>query len=303
MIFPKALVKGNKVALVAPSSPVAGDVRLDYALSYVTNLGFDVVVGESCHSSYGHFAGEDSVRAGDINRFFKDTSIHGIFCIRGGNGAGKILDKIDYEAIKKNPKPFFGYSDVSALNIAINQRTQLVTFHTPMFSEPNFADADTYTLSHLERFIFDTRFSGLVEYPENHQPKTLVSGIAEGALCGGNLSCFSATMGTPYEIDTAGKIFFIEDVGINPPRIDRMLNGLRLAGKFDNCAGIIFGDFTNCPPIDPNYSLEIPEILHNLNLNCPAIYNFPCGHLIPTTSLPMGAIVKFDGVSCTLEVL
>ncbi|MCL2398807.1 MAG: LD-carboxypeptidase [Defluviitaleaceae bacterium] len=302
MIFPTPLKRDDKVALIAPSSPILSSERLDFAVSYLKNLGLSPLVGESCHSHYGHLAGKDELRAIDINRAFKDKQISGIFCIRGGNGAAKVLDKVDFEAVRNNPKFFCGYSDITALHIALNN-VGLATYHTPMASEANFVDADEYTLSEFEKYIFDPLILGLIPMPSGHQVKTLVKGIAEGRVCGGNLSSMAALMGTPYEINTKGKILFIEEVGTNAPRVDRILNGLRLAGKFDDCTGVIFGDFTNCEPIDPAFSLSIPEILYNLNLKVPTIYNFPCGHILPTTSIPFGLIIRLNASAGTLEVV
>jgi len=300
MIFPKPLKPGDRVALIAPSSPILSVERLDYAVAYVESLGLEPVVGESCRSMYGHLAGTDATRAADVNWAFADASIAGIFCIRGGNGAAMVLDRIDFDTAMANPKFFCGYSDISALHAALNNRG-LATYHTPMAAELNFAQADAYTLGLLAQLVLSPVDTGEIPLPEGHSTKTLVGGIAEGAICGGNLSSLSALMGTPYELDTRGKILFIEEVGTNPPRVDRMLNGWRLAGKFDQSAGVIFGDFTNCDPIDPAHSLSISEILHNLNLKVPSIYNFPCGHILPTASLPFGMAMRLDATACIIN--
>jgi len=302
MIFPKPLKPGDKVALIAPSSPIADPENLEYALHYTKSLDFEPVVGKSCRSHYGHLAGDDATRAADINQAFADNSIKGIFCVQGGNGAAKTLDKIDFAAIKANPKFFCGFSDITALHSAIN-RLGIATYHTPMFAGGKFEEADVYTADLLKQFIFNPQYTGEMPLPDTHNTQTLAHGTAEGIICGGNLSCLSALMGTPYEIVTLGKIFFIEEVGTNPPRTDRMLNGLRLAGKFEQCVGVIFGDFTNCNPIDPAFSLTIDEILHNLNLKVPAVYNFPCGHILPTASLPFGSKAQLDATNCKLHIV
>ena len=302
MIFPKALRTGDKVALIAPSSPIQNPERLEYAVSFVKSLGLEPVAAKSCHSHYGHLAGDDATRAGDVNRAFGDAAISGIFCIRGGNGAARTLDKIDFDIIKSNPKFFCGYSDITALHAALN-RVGLATYHTPMASEVNFAEADDYTLDLFKRFVFCPHDIDEIPLPSEHNTQTLVGGTAEGILCGGNLSSLATLMGTPYEIDTKGKILFIEEVGTNLPRVDRILNGLRLAGKFEQCTGVIFGDFTNCDPIEPSFSLTMPEILSALNLTVPCIYNFPCGHILPTASLPLGASVRLDATNCKLHIM
>jgi muramoyltetrapeptide carboxypeptidase len=303
VLFPKPLKPGDKVALIAPSGPIFSTGRLEYAAAYLAGLGFEVKVGKSCQSHYGHLAGDDATRAADVNWAFGDASISGIFCARGGNGAGKILDKIDFKSAVKNPKFFCGYSDITALHTALN-RAGLATFHMPLTAEANFEEADDYTLGLMEKFIFNPLGNqDAIPFPLIHDTKTLFGGIARGVLCGGNLSCLSTLMGTPYEIDTKDKIFFIEEVGTNPPRIDRILNGMRLAGKFEHCVGVIFGDFTRCDADDPAFSLTIEEILHNLNLIVPSIYNFPCGHIMPTASLPLGASVRLDATNHILNIL
>ena len=305
-IYPNPLKKGDKVALIAPSSPISDPARVDYAVDFIQSLGLVPVEGANCRKSHGHLAGSDSQRAADLNWAFSDPEIKGIFCMRGGNGVVRLLDKIDYEAIAQNPKFFCGYSDISILLNTINQRTGLVTYHTPLLSEPNFAQADPYTLEQFTRYIFDPTATGQLAFPqgvamdvwENHPTHT----TATGTICGGNLSGLSVLMGTPYEIDTKGKIFFIEVVGERPQRVDRMLHGMRLAGKFDQCTGVIFGDFTNCGQDGVYPALDIPTIIAELELTVPVIWNFPCGHILPTASFPIGVPSVLDTQTKVLSI-
>jgi len=302
MIIPKHLKSGDKVALIAPSSPITEPAQLENAIAYVKSLGLEPILGKSCTSEDGHMAGSDEVRAGDINWAFADDTIAGIFCLRGGNATSKTFHAVDFSIITRNPKFFCGYSDITALHAAIN-RLGIATFHMPMVCSVDMANKDEYTWGLLEKFVMNPLESGEISLPQGHSTKTIQGGIAEGIMCGGNLSCMTALMGTPYEINTRGKIFFMEEVGTNPPRCDRMLNGLRLAGKFDECVGVVFGDFTNCNPIDPAFSLTIPEILHNLNLKVPSVYDFPCGHILPTASMPFGVPLRLDADNCTLHIM
>jgi muramoyltetrapeptide carboxypeptidase len=177
-----------------------------------------------------------------------------------------------------------------------------VTFHTPMLSTPKFAGSDPYTLSGFNRQIFGPR-AGWLYNPAGHDWEFMVGGTAEGRLCGGNLSIIASAMGTPYEVDTKGKILFIEEAEEAPYKIDRMLNQLYLAGKLDDCAGLIFGDFADCDAPEPDKSLTIPEIIRNLGLDIPVLYNLRCGHCYPTASLPMGAALRMDSISDSLEIL
>jgi len=311
LIYPTPLQKGDKVALIAPSSPISDGSRVDYAMQYIKSLGLVPVEGANCRKSHGHLAGTDAERAHDLNCAFADPEIKGVFCIRGGNGVVRLLDKIDYAAIRQNPKFFCGYSDVSLLLNAIHQQTGLVTYHTPLLAEPNFADADEYTLKHFEKYIFGENSTGNnllpVELPVDCEldfwPNNPTNPIAIGPVCGGNLSGLSVLMGTPYELDTRGKIFFIEVVGERPQRIDRMLHGMRLAGKFEHCAGVIFGDFTNCNPDGTYPCLDIPTIIAELQLTVPVIWNFPCGHILPTVSFPIGQVARMDANNKTLELV
>lgn len=295
------LKKGDSVALIAPASPITEE-RLDYAVFAVKRMGLVPVVGESCLSSYGHLAGSDDMRAADVNRAFGDTNIKGIFCVRGGYGCQRILEKIDFELIKRNPKALFGYSDVTALHTTINQLCGFITYHTPMTGGPGFPRADNYTSEQFNRFVFG-KWEGLVNNPDDYNWEFITKGIAKGSLCGGNLSVMVTSIGTPYDLDTFGKIIFIEDVEEEPYKIDRMLNQMKLCGKFDACAGVIFGDFADCTAKEPDKSLTINEIICNLNLKVPVLKDFRCGHCLPTASLPMGAVVRLDSAGNEFEIL
>jgi muramoyltetrapeptide carboxypeptidase len=171
-----------------------------------------------------------------------------------------------------------------------------------MPATPLFSQADSYTLACFEGYIFNPGPVAL-KNPLGHKWEFLSRGQAEGRLCGGNLAIIVSSLGTPYEIDTEGKIIFIEEVGEEPYRIDRMLNQLRLAGKFKDCAGLVFGDFADCGPVDFENSLTIPEIILNLNLPVPILYNFRCGHCYPTATLPMGAMARLDSNKDLFEVI
>ena len=301
---PAPLGSGDKVALVAPSGPLPEATRLDFALDYLKDLGLFPICGQSCFARHGYMAGEDWLRAHDINWAFEDVDIKGIFCIRGGYGAGRILDALDYEMIHRNPKFFCGYSDVTALHTAINQKARLMTFHTPMLCEAGFTGADAYTTANFNKCMFKTMSKDNIVNPPGHIWEFLSGGRAEGPLCGGNLSVITSLLGTPYEIDTNEKILFLEDVGEEPYKVDRMLNQMRMAGKFDKTLGIIFGSFTDCEPNDASkeHTFSIPEIIDGLHLNMPVLYGFACGHCTPTASLPLGAIAVLDSITNCFEI-
>ena len=189
------LKQGDNVSLVAVSSPPESPALVESAAAFIKKLGLNPIIGKSCYSDYGYLAGSDALRAHDLNQAFADPSIAGIFCIRGGYGLQRILDKIDFENIRRNPKFFCGYSDITALHNTIPDRTGLVTFHTPMPATKKFATADPYTLEQFTRKIFGNA-KGKVSNPPGHIWEFLQGGIAEGELCGGNLAIIASSLGT-----------------------------------------------------------------------------------------------------------
>ena len=298
-----SLYPGARVALLCASSAVPED-RLEPSIQAVKALGLEPVVYPSCYyvNRHGYFAADDAQRAKDLQNAFADSSIQGILCIRGGYGANRILPLLNWRDIARHPKVFCGYSDVTALHIALNQRCHMPTFHTPMPSTEWYKDTDEFTMTYLRRALFGALTGPL---PMGDTVETLQSGQARGILCGGNLSLVRDSLGTPWELDTRGKILFLEDVGEKTYRLDGMLTQLRNAGKFDDCAGILLGYWTDCPPEDPEKTLEIPEILREVVLPCgrPGLSGLPCGHSTPTMSLPLGRTVVMDADEKTLEAL
>lgn len=304
MIRPKPLIKGDKIGLIAASGPTKQE-RIEPSIKAMEDLGLEVVLGKSCRCCHGFLAGSDELRANDINSMFKDKGIKGIFAIRGGYGASRILDMLDYNMIKKNPKVFAGYSDVTALHNVFNEKCKFITFHTPMPSTELYKGVDEYTMDYLKKNIFSNEPLGILKNPEGQEIKTLVSGKAIGKLVGGNLSLVVSSMGTPYEIDTRGKILFLEDVDEYPYRIDKMLLQLKQCGKFKDAAGIILGAWTDCRAKEGENSLSLMEIFEELikTENKPTIYNVACGHCIPTMSIPLGSKVKINGDRSEIVVL
>lgn len=301
MITPKPLKKGARIAVVAPASPVPREKEEDIKASQLALEGYGLVpiLYPSCFARYGYLAGSDAQRAEDIMKAFQDETIDGIFCIRGGYGVQRILDWLDFEQIGKHPKWFGGYSDITALHIALNQYSHLVTYHTPMPSTEMIKGMDGYTETYLKKAMFGDLIGNLPA----EEIQTLRKGKARGILCGGNLSLVSSSLGTPYEIDTKGKILFLEDVHEAPYRIDGMINHLRLAGKFEDCAGIILGAYTDCEASDPEASLSLKQIFDDLMpQNKPVIMQYSCGHCLPTMSLPMGAAACLDADKKLLQI-
>ncbi len=297
LLVPNTLKKGDKVGIINPSGCVRNKKNLTDGIAYLESLGFVVEVGESCNSQYGYLAGSDEVRANDVNKMFKDETIKGIFCGRGGYGVHRILDKIDFEMIKNNPKYFSGYSDITGLHVAINQKCGFVTYHSPMATTEMYKKQDEYTTQDFEQLIFEGVTSReILNIPRNKQLDVLHGGVAEGILVGGNLSLVADLLATPYEVDAKGKILFLEDVEEAPYAIDRMLMQLKLAGKFDDCVGVILGGFTDCNGDVNKPTLTLEQIFKDVldGFKKPIVYGLECGHCMPTTSLPLGANVKLD---------
>lgn len=305
MYTPKPLFPGARVALVCASSAVPTE-RLAPAAEAVAALGLTPVLYPSCYFSnrHGYFAASDAQRAADLQAAFADESIDGVLSIRGGYGAHRILPLLDLDAIARSPKYFSGYSDVTALHTAFNQVCGLVTYHTIMPSTEYYQKVDDYSMDYLKKALFG-RLTGKLENPLGQPMETLVPGRTEGLLCGGNLSLLAASLGTPWEIDTRGKILFLEDIDEKTYRVDAMLTQLRNAGKFEDCAGVVLGAWTNCLPEFPEKTLELPEIFRELIVpyGKPVLANVACGHVLPTMSLPLGEMVALDASAQTLEVL
>lgn len=295
MIKPKALKKGDTIGVVAPSSPASPE-KVKLALEQLQALGFNVVMGKSCYQNHGYLAGKDEVRAEDLNSMFRNKDIEGIICLRGGYGSIKIVNRLDLEMIGNNPKVFVGYSDITVLHLAFNQRCNLITFHGPMAASDIAGGLDNFSMEYFIKAIMETQPMGILKNPLDFETRSLVEGVAKGEIVGGNLALVSATMGTPYEVDTKGKLLFLEDIGEEPYRVDRMLTQLALGGKLEDAEGIILGDWNNCDPAKDNESLGLMEVFEEIvvPLQKPTIYNLKAGHCTPKLTIPFGVKATLD---------
>ncbi|MBZ2174487.1 LD-carboxypeptidase [Schnuerera sp. xch1] len=305
MIRPKSLKFGDNIGIIAPASPTTKD-KVERVYNKLIEMGFKVIMGKSCYHNYGYLAGLDNLRAEDLNNMFKDKKVDGIICLRGGYGTPRILDLLDYELIKNNPKVFIGYSDITALHIVFNQISHLVTFHGPMAASDIIGEFSEFSKKSLYNCILKGEFKSSIK---NHSEEiiTINNGIAEGPIIGGNLSLITSTIGTDYEIDTKGKILFIEEVGEEPYKIDRMLTQLRLSKKLQEAEGIILGNFNNCIPESSDYddSLTLEQVIDNIikPLKKPTIFNLQAGHCEPVITIPFGVKTKLDADNKELIIL
>jgi len=282
-----ALPSGGVIGLIAPAGPAALD--LDRATQWVNARGYQLRVYPGVWERDGYLAGADATRLADLHAAFADSSVDAIFCLRGGYGSPRLLDGLDFELLRRHPKPFVGYSDITALHLAITRYAGFVTFHGPMLNADLLGDKQPPTESSLLHMLSGQQPPAL-EHPAAFPLTTLAPGRARGRLMGGNLSMICATLGTAYELDDDGIILFIEDVNEPLYRVDRLLTHLRLAGKLNRLRGVLVGDFDGVDTA----SLErlLKQELGPLGI--PIVSGWRSGHCDPNLTLPMGAQVQLD---------
>lgn len=306
MNYGKRLQYGDTIGFIAPSGAVRTEGTIERAVKETERMGFKVKVGESCGKAYGYLSGTDEVRARDLNRMFLDDEVDAIFCLKGGYGTMRILDKIDYEAVAAHPKIFVGYSDITALHIAFLEKSNLATFHAPM-PVSCWADGalDEVTAASFFNALMTAKPVGEIVNPPEYPRQCLVGGSCEGQLVGGNLTLIAHTLGTPYELNTKGRILFIEDVGEYTYSIDRMLTHLRLAGKFEDCAGVVFGDFKRCETEYSDFGFNLREVIEDVVVPCgkPIFMGLQSGHCTPKLTLPLGVSCRMNAAECSLTVV
>ncbi|WP_439481907.1 S66 peptidase family protein [Cyclobacterium plantarum] len=307
-LLPKKLQPGDWVGLVSPSAATADIMEFTFAKEALEALGLKVVEGKYLSERRGHLAGSDVERAADLNEMFGNKKIKAVVCIRGGSGAARILPLLNYELIKKNPKPIMGYSDITALHNAINAQTGLITFHGPNGS----GSWNSFNADQFRTVFFGT--GGTITYKneleetddlviKKNRIRTIHPGKAEGDLVGGNLTVLTALAGSPYLPDFKNKILFLEDIGEEPYRIDRMMSTLMLMGVFREIRGFIFGQCTDCDPSGGYGNLTLDQILDDYLLphKIPAFRGAMIGHVPKQFLLPFGARMSMDANLGILE--
>jgi muramoyltetrapeptide carboxypeptidase len=303
LLKPHALRAGDTVGLITPSTYVSDPDRLALAARTVEYFGLKMKFGRNVRKRAGYLAGTVEERLADLHEMFRDPEVQAIFAVRGGYGSAQLLSRVDYNLIRRNPKIFLGYSDITALHLAIHQRAGLVTFHGPV----TLSRFTEYTQEHFRKAIFGSQPLGRLSNPPESNPlrpshtlRAIRPGKGRGRLTGGNLTLLSTTMGTSFEIETRGRVLFLEDVGEEPYRIDRMLTQLRLAGKLDEAAGIVFGECSECRPrqFEPSFesTFSLGEVLDNLlgDLKIPVLSGLTIGHTDDQLTLPLGVMATLD---------
>jgi muramoyltetrapeptide carboxypeptidase len=307
---PARLRQGDLVGLIAPGGHTS-DREIDKAVGNIETLGFRVKPGASLRAVHGNYAGQVQQRLDDLHAMFADPEVKAIWCIRGGSGCISLLAHLDYKLIRANPKVLLGYSDITALHLAIHRHARLVTFHGPVAS----STMSEYSSEHMLAVLMDPQPSYTIPMAlENSRRavaephfamRTVHGGIASGTLMGGNLSLVSALAGTPYAADFRNSILFLEEVNEAPYRIDRWMTQLGLSVGFAKAAGVMIGICEKCGPEHEDISLTLDETfdLHLQPLKIPAVTGYSIGHIRNQFTIPMGVRATLDTGRQTVTLL
>lgn len=311
ILVPEALKEGDTIGIVSPASAIFESEPYTIAKESFEAMGLKVKFGKNTRNRYGHLAGTDEERAEELNEMFRDKSVKAIIALRGGSGSARILNKLDYDLIKANPKIFIGYSDITALHLAIFEKTGLVTFHGPVA----VSTWNSFSYGHLKDLLFNKKaltFSNIQNKGDElvntkNRIRTITPGIAKGQLLGGNLSVLTGIMGSEYfPEDWKGKILYIEDIGEKIYAVDRMMTQIQLGGVLDQISGFVFGKCTDCDPGGSGYgSLTLEEVIdHYIKpLGIPAFSGAMIGHIDDNITIPNGIEAEMDAEKGTIKLL
>jgi muramoyltetrapeptide carboxypeptidase len=303
MTRPPALRPGARVALVAPAGPVTPE-GIERAVQRVRRWGWEPVLGTHAAGRFRYLSGTDEQRAADLNQAFRSPEVDAIWLLRGGYGTMRILERLDWAALRERPRPVIGFSDNTALHLAI-RRLGLVSFHGPHAA----AEAiPPFAARALRRALSNGVPPGPLPFPEAAEApraETVIPGVAEGPLLGGNLSLLAATLGTRYSVSGEGWLLFLEEVGEPVYRIDRLLSQLLLAGVFARAAGVVIGALSECPDRDEAHVPTTVEVVRDRlgALRVPVAVGFPFGHVPHSWTLPLGVRARLDSTAGTLALL
>jgi muramoyltetrapeptide carboxypeptidase len=299
-IKPKALRPGDTIGIVAPASNIKRDL-VELGCDALHRLGYKTVYEESIFEQDLYFAGSLDRRVRELEGMFLRDDVKAILCARGGYGANYLLSRLDLEKVKANPKIFMGYSDLTCLLTWFAGAANLVTFHSPMLTK-DFASADGVDLRSFDAVVSGAEWA--LEAASGLRP--LMSGSAEGILYGGCLSILVASLGTPYEIETDGTILFLEDVGVKPYQVDRMLMQLKLSGKLAGVKGLVFGEMMDCIQ-HPNQPFSLEQVILRIvgDMGIPVAFGLRSGHVSHrNVTLPFGVRVTLNvGTTADLSSL
>ncbi len=310
VIKPKALRIGDLIGIVTPGSYITKEELKD-SIKNIESLGFNAVYSDKVLEMNGYFSANDKDRAEDIMKMFSRKDVKAIMCARGGYGCARILPMLDYNVIKNNPKILIGYSDVTALLLGITNQTGLVTFHGPV----GISSFNEFTQKYFNEILVDGKKKIKMMNVSDDNPEepteiyTIRKGKCSGKLIGGNLSVMISLIGTEYDIDYTDKIIFIEEIGEEPYRIDRMLTQMIQSDKFKNAKGIALGTFRKCevkkiePSFENSFSLKEVLIERLSSLGIPVAYGLSFGHIKNKITLPLCINAEFDAGEKTITLL
>lgn len=301
-IIPERLQCGDTFGLIAPASPPPNPKTVDECVAAIEKMGFSVKLARNVRKRWGYLAGHDRERAADIMQMFGDRKVRAIACIRGGYGAGRLLPLLDYALIRKNPKIFIGFSDITSLHCAILKKANLLTFHGPMLAAGLVkSDYPDFSRKGFMQTLMEPAASrSICEGYDGKTVSVLRRGRVSGELIGGNLSVLMTTLSTPYQLSFRGKILFLEDVDEKPYKFDRMLTHLANAGILKQVVGVAVGLCDACH--DPN-AANTREFRQTLNdvlkerlvpLGIPVVTGLPFGHVPFNATVPFGARAILD---------
>jgi muramoyltetrapeptide carboxypeptidase len=300
ILKPPKLQAGDTVGLINPASEIEPkDIIL--IEEFLQQNGFRVKRGQHIFDRYGYLAGKDSSRAADVNNMFADPQVKALLAIRGGWGANRILSLLDYELIRSQPKIIMGYSDITSLLLAIYARTGLITFHGPVGT----SQWNDFSANYVRR-ILSLGEALTLKNPPDMPVKTITPGRVRGRLLGGNLSVLTSAIGSSYLPSWQQAILFVEEIGEDIYRVDRMLTQLKLAGVLEQLSGFIFAQCVDCSSDDDQqFSLTLEQVLFDLikPLGIPAWYGAAIGHIEDKFTIPVGLEVEIDALQGTIQML
>jgi len=305
IIKPKKLEKGDTIGLISPASRPKDLTRIDGATKYLEGLGYNVKIGKNAKNLYGFLAGSDEERVSDLHEMFSDKDVKAIICTRGGYGTPRLLNKIDYDIIKSNPKIFVGYSDITALQMAFFQKAGLVTFSGPMAAVEMYDKIDPFTEECFWAMITSNAKFGLLKNPDGEPFRVFNKGSATALLMGGNLSLIIALLGTPYFPSFKDSILYFEEVDEEPYYVDRYLSSLMNAKIFEEIKGLIVASMTDCVEGKTQPTLSLEQVLQDYfkEIKVPIIDNLIYGHVPRKNTMPFGIMAKMDAEIKEIEIL
>ncbi len=299
LIFSNRITRNSTLGLISPASPVYDPKDFDEMLINVKNMGFTLKLGKHVRDRWGFLAGSDKDRAQDLMDMFADPNVDAILCVRGGWGCNRILEHIDFDIIKNNPKPLIGFSDITSLHMSIQAKTGVITFHGPVGT----SEWNNFTTNSFDNALIDAEPQTYIIPEEDLKGAYVINpGKASGKILGGNLTVFTAMLGSEYLPDFKGSILFVEEVSEAVYRVDRMMTQLRTAGILKQIKGFIFGRCTDCS--EGGYGMTLKEVLedHIKPLGIPAFYGAMISHEAKNVTIPVGMNVEMDADNLSFKV-